>query len=167
MRVFILFLLIFLWASTVQARDVQLFNPNLFGQPTSTAVKLLSDKKSDEIEPYMVSTDIKCGKYYAASIFYRGKVTFEEIRTSINKIYKNYEKLSSLKEPVLAIWRVTDNKFMISISQEAEGIFRVTYIQFLPSKEIFKAMMKFEGGDIKAIDAMDEEDCKEATGIIK
>jgi hypothetical protein len=29
----------------------------------------------------MVSTDVRCGKYYAASIFYRGKATFAEIRT--------------------------------------------------------------------------------------
>jgi hypothetical protein len=158
----IIIILVFLFsATTAQARDVQLFNPDLFGQPTSTAVKLLVDKKPGEIEPYMVSTDIKCGKYYAASIFYRGKVTFEEIRTSINKVYKNYEKLSTLKEPVQALWRVKEKQFSISIRQEAEGIFRVTYIHFLPTKEIFKAMMKLEGGDVKAIDAMDEEDCKE------
>jgi len=156
-------ILAFLFSTTIaQARDVQLFNTDIFGQPTSTTVKLLIDKQPQEIEPYMVSTDIKCGKYYAASVFYRGKVTFEEIRTSINKVYKNYEKLSVLKEPVQALWRVNDKQFSISIHQEAEGIFRVIYIRFPPTKEALKAMMKFEGGDVKAIDAMDEEDCKEA-----
>ncbi len=164
MRNSILFLAFFLLASTAQAKDVQLFNPDLFGQPTSTAVKLLIDNHSDEIEPYMVTTDIKCGKYYAASIFYRGKVTFKDIRTSINKIYNNYENLSLLKEPIQAHWRVNDKRFSISMSEEAEGIFRVIYIQFLPSKEVFKAMMKAYGGDANAIDAMDEDDCKEASG---
>ncbi len=82
-------ILAFLFSTTIaQARDVQLFNTDIFGQPTSTTVKLLIDKQPQEIEPYMVSTDIKCGKYYAASVFYRGKVTFEEIRTSITKYIK-------------------------------------------------------------------------------
>jgi hypothetical protein len=163
MRISILFISIILWASSAHARDVQLFNPDIFGQPTSTAVKLLIDKKSDEIEPYMVSTDIRCGKYYAASIFYRGKATFEEIRASINKNYKTYEKVSLLKEPMQAKWRVEDKKFTISISQEADATFRVSFIQFLPTKEIFKALMRVEGGDAKAIDAMDEDDCKDGS----
>jgi len=54
------------------AKHVQLLNPEFFGQPTSTAIKLLYDKKPDEIEPYMVTTDIKCGEYCAASAFYPG-----------------------------------------------------------------------------------------------
>jgi len=162
MRVSILILAFLLLAPTAQAKDVQLFNSDLFGQPTSTAVKLLIDKKPDELEPYMVTTDIKCGKYYAASIFYRGKVTFNDIRTSINKMYKNYENVSLLKEPAQAHWRVTDKRFSISMSEEAEGIFRVIYIQFLPSKEVFKAMMKAQGGDVNVIEAMDEDDCKDA-----
>lgn len=162
MRIFLTIFTFLLLASAAQAKDVQLFNPDVFGQPTSIAVKLLIDKKTDEVEPYMVTTDIKCGKYSAASIFYRGKVTFDDIRTTINKSFKNYENLSLLKPPVQAIWRVKDQRFSISLAEEAEGIFRVIYIKFISSKEAFKAMMKAEGGDVNAIDAMDEDDCKEA-----
>jgi len=121
MRIFLLLFAFLLLASTAQAKDVQLFNPDIFGQPTSTAVKLLIDKKSDEVEPYMVTTDIKCGKYSAASIFYRGKLTFDDIRTTINKSFKNYENLSLLKPPVQAIWRVKDQRFGISLSEELRG----------------------------------------------
>ena len=91
MRISLLLLSLLLFAADAQANDVQLFNPDLFGQPTSAAVKLLLDKKSNEIEPYLVKTDIKCGKYYAASIFYRGKVTFGDIR-AFKKIKKNVFK---------------------------------------------------------------------------
>jgi len=161
MRISILLLAFLLLSSRVQAKDAQLFNPDFFGQPTSTAIKLLFDKKSDEIEPYMVTTDIKCGKYYAASIFYRGQVTFGEIRASLNKLYKNNENLSLLKEPVQALWRVEDKRFAISLYQEEEGIFRVMYIHFLPNKEMFKAMMKANGGDAKAIEAEFPDECKD------
>ncbi len=161
MRISILLFSFLLFAADVQANDVQLFNPDIFGQPTSVAIKPLLDKTSNEIEPYMVKTDIKCGKYYAATIYYRGKVTFGDIRTSLNKIYKNYENMKLLKEPVQASWRVEDKRFSIYLAQEAEGIFSVIYIHFQSSKEMFKAMMKAEGGDINAIEAAFPDECKD------
>ena len=45
------------------------FNPDILGQPTSTAIKILQDKKPDDIEPVNVLVDIKDGKYNAASVF--------------------------------------------------------------------------------------------------
>ncbi len=161
MRISVFLLAILLLASAAQARDIQMFNPDVFGQPTSTAIKPLIDKKSDEIEPYMVTIDIKCGKYYAASIFYRGKIAFADIRTSLNSMYNKYEDIALLKEPVQAIWRVEDKRFAISLFQEDEGIFRVMFIQFLPNKEMLKAMMKAYGGDVKAIEALDEDKCND------
>jgi hypothetical protein len=158
MRIFVTIFTFLLLASAAQAKDIQLFNPDILGQPTSTAVKLLIDKKADEVEPYMVTTDIKCSKYSAASIFYRGKLSFDDIRTTINKSFQNYENLSLLKPPVQAIWRVKDRRFSISLREEAEGIFRVTYIKFISNTEAFKAIMKVEGIDV---DAIDEDDCKE------
>jgi hypothetical protein len=63
-------------------KEIQLFNSKVLGQPTNDGVKLLVDKKGDEIEPYMISTDIKCGKYYAASVYYPKKVSFEEAKVA-------------------------------------------------------------------------------------
>jgi hypothetical protein len=163
MRISLLLLSFLLLAANAQANDVQLFNPDLFGQPTSVAVKLLFDKKPNEIEPYMVKTDIKCGKYYAASIFYRGKVAFGDIRASLNKLYKNHENMKLLKEPVQASWRVDDKRFSIYLTQEAEDIFKVIYIQFQSNKEMFKAMMKAEGADINAVETEFPDKCEDAS----
>jgi hypothetical protein len=167
MRTSILLLTFLLLTSTAQAKNVQLFNPEIFGQPTSNAIKLLNDKKPDEIEPYMVTTDIKCGKYHAASVFYRGKVSFDEIRGSLNKIYKDYENMKLLKEPTFAVWRNVDKRFAIQLSQEDENVYRVIYIEFLQSKELFESIMKANGADVKAMEALDEDDCKEPVKALK
>ena len=81
-------------SSVAQAKGIQLFNPDVFGQPTSTAIKILQDKKPDDIEPVSVLVDIRDGKYIASSLFYCKKVTFEEARETLNKQYKTNENLS-------------------------------------------------------------------------
>jgi hypothetical protein len=167
MNTSLLLLTFLLLTSIAEAKDVQLFNPEIFGQPTANAIKLLNDKKPDEIEPYMVTTDIKCGKYHAASVFYRGKVSFSEIRGSLNKIYKNHENLKLLKESTFAVWRNMDKRFAIQLSKEDENVYRVIYIEFLQSKELFESMMKANGADIKAMEALDEDDCKEPVKNLK
>jgi hypothetical protein len=158
MKIILVVLTILVLCSTVQARDVQLLNPEFFGQPTSMAVKILYDKKPDEIEPYMVMTDIKCGKYHAASVFYRGKVTFAEVRASLNKLYGSYEDVSLLKESLLAMWRVEDKRFSIQLVQEEEDVVRVLYVQFRPMKKASKDIMKASGGNM---DVLDDQECKE------
>ena len=167
MKISILIFTCILLTSAAQAKDMQLFNPEIFGQPTSNAVKLLFDKKIAEIEPYMVTTDIKCGKYHAASVFYRGKVSFDEIRGSINKIYKDYENLKLLKQPNFAIWRVTNKRFAIQLCREDEDVYRVIYVEFLQGKEAFESLMKGMGADAKAIDALHEDDCKDTPNSSK
>ncbi|HYA13263.1 MAG TPA: hypothetical protein VEF33_02880 [Syntrophales bacterium] len=150
----VLFSILFL-CSVANARDVQLLNPEFFGRPTSMAVKLLYDKKTDEIEPYMVTTDIKCGKYHAASVFYGEKVTFAEVRASLNKLYGSYEDVSLLKESLQAIWVVKDKRFGIHLVQEVEDVVRVMYIQWRPMKKVTKDTTK-AGGTI-----FEDDECKE------
>jgi len=138
MKLLIILFAIFLLCPTVQARDVQLLNPDFFGKPTTAPIKLLFDKKANEKEPYMVTTDIKAGKYYAGSVFYGyigEKVTFDEIRASLNKLYKGRENLSRLKKTSMAFWRIDDKRLPISLHQEDEGVFRVMYIPFLSAQE--------------------------------
>lgn len=155
MRIIVVLFAILFLCSIASARDVQLLNPEFFGQPTSMAVKLLYDKKPDEIEPYMVTTDIKCGKYHAASVFYRGKVTFAEVRASLNKLYGSYEDVSLLKESVLAMWRVEGKRFSIQLHQEEEDVARALYVQFRPMKEVTKDTTKTGGTIFK------DDECKE------
>jgi len=156
-RLLIFIVVITLSVSVAQAKDIQLFNPNFFGQPTSSSIKLLYDKKGDEIEPYMVKTDIKCGKYTAATAVYSKKVSFDEAYQSLNKLYKNYETASLFKASSQAFWRVTDKRFAVSLIKEDEGP-RIMYIQFQPTKEIFKNIMKAQGANIEALE---DNECKE------
>ncbi len=167
MKTLILLFIFLIFTSTAQAKDVQLFNTEIFGQPTSNAIKLLNDKKSDEIEPYLVTTDIKCGKYHAATVYYRGKVSFDDIRNSLNKTYKNYENLKLLKDSTFAVWRVVDKRFAIQLHQEDENIYGVIYVEFLQKNEAFESMMKAMGADAKAIDALHEDDCKDTSNSSK
>jgi hypothetical protein len=52
---------------TAWAKDVQLLDENdLLCHPTFAPVKLLSARHADEIEPYMVSTDVDRGPYAGA-----------------------------------------------------------------------------------------------------
>jgi hypothetical protein len=135
---------------SLQAKDIQLLNPDFFGQPTSKAVKFLYDKKSDEIEPYLIKTDIKIGKYYAASVYYsNSEITFAEVRKSINKLYGSYEIADLLRKNKIAMWRVTNNGFSIQLTRKQDYI-RINYIHYKSlkdQKEYFKAMKdKNEGG---------------------
>ncbi len=140
MKTLLALVLVSLLYSVTEAKDVQLFNPDCLGQPTSTAIKLLYDKNLNEIEPYMVTTDIDCGRYRAASVFYREKVTFADVRASLNRLYKNYENLSLLEESKQARWRVEDKQFLINLVQEQEGIIRVMYLQFRPMKGVYQRL---------------------------
>jgi len=144
----------------VEARDVQLLNPDFFGQSASAPVKLLLDKKADEVEPYMVTADVKCGRYHAASVFYRKRLTFAEVRTSWNKQYGKYESLTLFEESRRANWRVEDKRFIISLYGEEEGVIRVSYIQFRPTKDVFLGIMKATGSDIDVIEDLGDAECK-------
>lgn len=156
MKTLIITLTIIFSFSIAQAKDIQLLNPDFFGKPTLSAIRLLYDKKSDEIEPYMVTADIKCGKYYAASVYYSKKVAFADARESLNKMYKGKENLSLFEESKMACWRVEGEKLSIQLTQEDYGVC-IRYIQFQPTKVIFKEMMKAMGADT---DALDDKECQ-------
>jgi hypothetical protein len=140
---------IVLLCSIAEAKDIQLFNPDLFGQPTTKEIKPLNDRKTDEIEPIIIKLDIKDGKYIASTITYPAQITFEEARESINRYYKKYEH-NVYKTPAMAVWRVTDKKFMISLTREEDTI-QLIYIQFQPNEMVFKSILKSMGADVDCI----------------
>ena len=123
--------------SLAQAKDIQLFNPDVLGQPTSAVIKLLFDKKADEIEPSTVTTDIKCGQYKATSVFYPKEVTFAQAKNSLNKLYKNFEKQKLNQESIQALWRVEDKRFAIHLVVE-EAQIRIIYLQLQSAKTDLK-----------------------------
>lgn len=94
-------------APATQGNGVQLFNAEVLGQPTSSAVRLLVAKDTGDAEPFVVWADVACGEYIAASAFYRKPVTFDLLRSAVNKVYGSFE-MPLFKGPTMALWRVTD-----------------------------------------------------------
>ena len=125
---------VFFLCSTAHAKDLQHFNPEVFGHSTKNSIKLLYDPKPGDIEPVTVMVDVKDGVYHAATIRYPKKLTVEEARQSINKLYKKYERSSLVKEGEMGVWRVENKRFTIMLAQE-ECTITVLYIQSMTKEE--------------------------------
>lgn len=116
-----------LLASRSGAGEVQLFNTDVLGQPTAQPVKLLADKEPDAAEPYVVWADVSCGKYIAASAFYRKPTRLAEVIEALDKAFGKYRVSGG---PVW-LWRVADKRFAIQAVEEKDSkAIRVTYIAF-------------------------------------
>ena len=117
-----------LLAATASASGVQLFNIDVLGKPTSEPVKLLADRVAGDAEPFVVWTDVSCGEYVAASVFYREPVTLHAVRTAVNKTYGAFEMPAS-KAPVAVLWRITEPGMLPSAGREPGRPQRVLAIQ--------------------------------------
>ena len=124
--------LIILNVLAVQAKELRHFNPAIFGKSVDNPIKLLLHGKSNSVEHTGILTDIKGGKFYAATITYPESVSFEEARSSLNKLYKKYEKDSFSENPNMGLWRDEDKKFAIQLT-EHENVVRIVYISFMKS----------------------------------
>jgi predicted DNA-binding protein (MmcQ/YjbR family) len=91
--------------------------------------------------------DVKEGTYCAATATYPKKITVEEARRSLNKLYEKYERQSLAKKGEMGVWRVEDKKFTIMLTGEEDCI-RLLYIQFRATQEIFRHLLKSKGIDI-------------------
>jgi hypothetical protein len=130
--------------STAHAKDLQHFNPEVFGQSTKDSVKLLYAPKPGDIEPVTLMVDVKDGIFHAATVTYPKKLTVEEARQSLNKLYKTYEKISLVREGEMGVWRVENKKFAIMLTREQGGI-KVLYLQFMPKEEVFRHLLRSMG----------------------
>lgn len=147
MKTIITLLVIFL-CSVAEAKDIQLFNTEVLGKSTANALKLLQDKKADQIEPTGILVNSKESRIIAATVIYPGEITFKDARTALNKIYKQYENESLLRENEMALWRVEDKKFALDLIKDENQI-RILYIQFQPTDEVMNNMLKSMGGEIR------------------
>src|SRR5258708_4857563 len=118
-RAFAVAALVMAFARSTEAGGVQLFNTEVLGMPTAKPVKLFRDKEAGDAEPYVVWTDVACGEYDAASVFYRHPVTFQHVRDALNKLYGAFETPNpssadraqvpfSKDPPMMALWRIVD-----------------------------------------------------------
>jgi hypothetical protein len=145
------FIISLLLAQNASAKELRLFNSAIFGQSVNEPVKLLVDN-TNGIEPKLIWTDIKEGKYWAATIFYpRDLVTMEEARASLNLVYKKYERLSNGE---IGMWRNEEKKFSIQLTDEKDDeAIRVAFISFVPMNEIFTHVRK-------AMEILEKENAK-------
>lgn len=137
---------VLLLCSTGHAKDLQHFNPEVFGRSTKDPIQLLYQLKPGDIEPVTVMVDVKDGAYCAATVTYPNKLTVEEARESLNKLYEKYERLSLAIEGEVGVWRVENKKFAICLTREEDSI-KVLYMQFMPKEEVFRHLLRSMGVD--------------------
>jgi len=119
-------------------------NPDFIGQPATALVETLYELKADGIEPYMVTTDVRDGRYYTASVFYPATLGFADARAALNRLYRRYEVLSRLQDSEGAVWHVTDKQLAIQLLRKEDHI-RMIYLQFQVPEEPAKGV-KTPGG---------------------
>src|SRR5271169_6954560 len=95
MRIAIPVAVLLLGVTNSRAGDVQVFNTDVLGQPTSQPLRLLVDRKSGDSEPFVIWTDGNCGRYIAASAFYRKPVVVSEVVATLEKMYGTSMRLFS------------------------------------------------------------------------
>jgi hypothetical protein len=129
MKKWILILTCLFLSTAAEARDIQLFDTEVLGKPTGATVKLLRDRKANEIEPIVVMVDVEKGKYVAATLLYPRSATFHEARASLNRLYAEYENKDILIPDSMAVWRNRDKLFSIQLTRD-EDVLGIIYIGF-------------------------------------
>jgi len=118
--------------------EIQHFNPDVLGRPSSDCVLLLSPTGRNAIKPISILTDInEKGHFYAATITYPESVTFEIARDSLNSMYRKYEVKSFVDDMIMGLWRNEDKDFAIQLSKMDQGgrqVVQIIYISFLTNK---------------------------------
>jgi|GEM_PF-1084542 len=129
-------------AGAAQAQGLRHFNPTgVFGKSVDDSVVLLLPAEADAIQPLTIMTDLKDGKYYAATVTFPKSVTLAEARTSLNALYPGTEKPSFADDPKMGLWRVEKHRFAIQVTHDHQEL-RVIYISFQPMESIVKSLEK-------------------------
>src|SRR6266704_1666587 len=129
MKKIILATIMLLIATHLNAQEIKLVDPGLFGRSTDEAVKLFVAADPKAIEPQTIQVDLENGKYSGVMVHYGRNVTLEQARESLNEKYKKYQQPSFAENKEMGLWRVTDRKFAIQLTKTEEGI-RIIYRLF-------------------------------------
>jgi hypothetical protein len=111
------------------ARDLRLLDTSVFGKRTTDAVVLLKPEREGTLDPETVMVDLEKGQYYAATVRYPKKMSFEAARQSLNRVYRKWEKQTFANDPTMGIWRNEDDKFSIQLTEDAFTIVAI-YIKY-------------------------------------
>jgi hypothetical protein len=103
------------------AADLKHFDPSIFGKSVNSNIRLLLDEPGD-IEPSLIQVDVKNGKFYAATVKYSTKMTLDEARRSLNKLYHRWQKPNFANEPMMGLWRNEEKGFSIQLTRDKNEI---------------------------------------------
>ncbi len=141
MKTTIIVIALLLSCAIAQANDIQLFNPDILGQSTSKELKVLRDKNAHEIEPISVIMNIKNGIYNGATVIYPEELRYETAMAALKDQYKKYGPPKQYKEIGMAVWRIADKRYAVSLIQEKKYI-KILYIQFKSTEDILRQIRK-------------------------
>lgn len=141
MKTTIIVVALFFYYTIAQANDIQLLNADILGQSTSKELKVLRDKTAQEIEPISVMIDIKNGLYNAATVIYPEELKYETAMTALKDQYKKYGPPKRYKEIGMAVWRIENLRYAVSLIQEKKYI-KILYVRFKSTEDILKDIRK-------------------------
>jgi hypothetical protein len=141
MKTTLIVVALFLSCTIAQANEIQLFNPDILGQPTSKELKVLRDKKTREIEPISVTVSIKNGSYTAATVIYPEEVRYETVMTALKDQYKKYGSPKQYKDLGMTVWRIESQRYAVSLIQEKKYV-KIMYLQFKSAEDSSREIRK-------------------------
>jgi hypothetical protein len=133
MKISIIASALLLVASQLHADELRFFNPGIFGKSVEEPVSITLPADQKTMEPISILTDVKSGKFAGATVYYPKSISFDKARESINKKYKQYESKFSPDNPKMGLWRASDRRFAIQLTETDEAI-QVIYLPFTDSK---------------------------------
>jgi hypothetical protein len=137
--------MLILVASLAHADGLRHFNAHgVFGKSVDESVILLLPSDRAAIQPLTIMTDVKDGKYYAATVTFPETVTLSQARASLNELYQESEKSEFADDPEIGLWRIEKHRFAIQLSRDEKGT-KVIYITFQPTENILKSLKEHTG----------------------
>ena len=134
---FIITTILLLYPSLIFGQEIKLFNPETFGKSIDKPVVFLYESSNTAIKPLSILTDIKDGKYYAATISYPKEVTFEGVKKAVKDKYNGLvEKKFS---DSMFVWRNEKAKYVIQLT-ECKCYIQLIYIPFIETEDILKSV---------------------------
>ena len=105
-------ILIALLSGVARAQDLRHFNPGIFGVSADKPVALLQPGTTGALDPTSILTDVKGGKFYAATLPYPKKMTLDQAGAFLNRLYMSSEMSNFAEDPMTGLWQVADRRFV-------------------------------------------------------
>ena len=75
-------------------------------------VALLQPGTTGALDPTSILTDVKGGKFYAATLPYPKKMTLDQAGAFLNRLYMSSEMSNFAEDPMTGLWQVADRRFV-------------------------------------------------------